>query len=215
PTPPNPSGRPGRDDVLAAYLDLMCLRVAVRLAAVNGVRGAGVRRLAAQVSGQVHEAARRCLGPGQGELDRAAFEAVFPWGPVPGRRLGGTTGWASAVLTEGLLVPAGDGYRFAHEELADWIQGAHLDLDAALHALVHHGWVAQAEARRGWGTMPSEARVRRQARRATRNLPVPRHRIGPVVHALLLLGRQQGPTELDLSLIHTRSCRQIAFMISR
>ncbi|WP_328224139.1 trypsin-like peptidase domain-containing protein [Streptomyces sp. NBC_00310] len=191
-----PVGRPDRDEVLAAYLDLMCLRVAVRLAAVNGVRGAVVRRLAAQVSGQVHEAARRCLGPGQGELDRAAFEAVFPWGPVPGRRLGGTTGWASAVLTEGLLVPAGDGYRFAHEELADWIQGAHLDLDAALHALVHRGWVAQAEARRGWGTLPSEARVRRQARRATRNLPVPRHRIGPVVHALLLLGRQQGPNEL-------------------
>ncbi|MBZ3904165.1 serine protease [Streptomyces griseiscabiei] len=194
--PPTPSGRPDRDDVLAGYLDLMCLRVAVRLAAGNGVRGAAVRRLAAQVSGQVHEAARRCLGPGQGELDRAAFEAVFPWGPVSGRRLGGTTGWASAVLTEGLLVPAGDGYRFAHEELADWIQGAHLDLDAALHALVHRGWVAQAETRRGWGTMPSEARVRRQARRATRNLPVPRHRIGPVVHALLLLGRQQGPTEL-------------------
>ncbi|MEU6803727.1 hypothetical protein [Streptomyces neyagawaensis] len=187
---------PDRDEVLGAYLDLMCLRIAVRLAAANGMRGTAVRRLAAQVSGQVHEAARRCLGPGQGELDRAAFEAVFPWGPVPGERLGGTTGWASAVLTEGLLVPAGEGYRFAHEELADWIQGAHLDLDAALHALVHRGWIAQAEARRGWGTMPSEARVRRQARRATRNLPVPRHRIGPVVHALLLLGRQQGPTEL-------------------
>ncbi|MFE7766416.1 trypsin-like peptidase domain-containing protein [Streptomyces sp. NPDC057438] len=191
-----PSGRPGREEVLGAYLDLMCLRVAVRLAAVNGVRGTAVRRLAAQVSGQVHEAARRCLGPGQGELDRAGFEAVFPWGPVPGGRLGGTTGWASAVLTEGLLVPAGDGYRFAHEELADWIQGAHLDLDAALHALVHRGWVAQDEARHGWGTMPSQARARRHARRVTRNLPVPRHRVGPVVHALLLLGRQQGPAEL-------------------
>ncbi|WP_338895799.1 trypsin-like peptidase domain-containing protein [Streptomyces sp. TG1A-60] len=199
-TPAEAPGRPDRDEVLAAQLDLMCLRVAVRLAAVNGVRGTAVRRLAAQVSGQVHEAARRCLGPGQGELDRAAFEAVFPWGPVPGRRLGGTTGWASAVLTEGLLVPAGDGYRFAHEELADWIQGAHLDLDAALHALVHRGWVAQAEARRGWGTMPAGARVRRHARRATRDLPVPRHRIGPVVHALLLLGRQQGPTELAVRL---------------
>ncbi|WP_055711505.1 trypsin-like peptidase domain-containing protein [Streptomyces torulosus] len=187
---------PDRDEVLGAHLDLMCLRIAERLAAANGMRGTAVRRLAAQVSGQVHEAARRCLGPGQGELDRAAFEAVFPWGPVPGERLGGTTGWASAVLTEGLLVPAGEGYRFAHEELADWIQGAHLDLDAALHALVHRGWIAQDEARRGSGTMPSEARVRRQARRATRNLPVPRHRIGPVVHALLLLGRQQGPTEL-------------------
>lgn len=190
------AGPPRRDEVLGAYLDLMCLRVAVRLAAENGIRGTAVRRLAAQVSGQVHEAARRCLGPGQGELDRAAFEAVFPWGPVPGGRLGGTTGWASAVLTEGLLVPAGEGYRFAHEELADWIQGAHLDLDAALHALVHRGWIAPDEARRGWGTMPSRARVRRHARRATRNLPVPRHRVGPVVHALLLLGRQQGPAEL-------------------
>lgn len=195
--PAEAPGCPDRDEVLGAYLDLMCLRVAVRLAAANGMRGTAVRRLAAQVAGQVHEAARRCLGPGQGELDRAAFEAVFPWGPVSGRRLGGTSGWASAVLTEGLLVPAGDGYRFAHEELADWIQGAHLDLDAALHALVHRGWLAQAEAGRGWGTMPSEARVRRQARKATRNLPVPRHRIGPVVHALLLLGRQQGAAELS------------------
>ncbi|CAO0837292.1 putative protein OS=Streptomyces microflavus OX=1919 GN=Smic_61740 PE=4 SV=1 [Streptomyces microflavus] len=72
------------------------------------------------MAGQVHEAARRCLGPGQGELDREAFEEIFPW----------RTGWASAVLTEGLLVPAGAGYRFAHEELGDWVQGAHLDLDA-------------------------------------------------------------------------------------
>nr|WP_328707516.1 hypothetical protein [Streptomyces sp. HM190] len=188
---------PDRDEVLGAHLDLVCLRIAVRLAAVNGMRGTAVRRLAAQVSGQVHEAARRCLGPGQGELDRASFEELFPWGPVPGQRLGGTTGWASAVLTEGLLVPAGEGYRFAHEELADWIQGAHLDVDAALHALVHRGWTAQAGPRRGRGTRPSEARVRREARRATRNLPVPRHRIGPVVHALLLLGRQQGPAELS------------------
>lgn len=135
--PDAPAGRLDRHDVLGAHLDLMCLRVAVRLAAANGVRGSAVRRLAAQVSGRVHEAARRCLGPGQGQLDRESFEAVFPWGPAPGRRSGRTTGWASAVLTERLLVPAGNGYRFAHEELADWIQGTHLDLDAALHALVH------------------------------------------------------------------------------
>ncbi|MFH8395232.1 trypsin-like peptidase domain-containing protein [Streptomyces sp. NPDC018036] len=138
PPPATAQGAPhlGRDDVFAAYLDLMCLRVAVRLADANGLRGTAVRRLAARVSGQVHEAARRCLGPGQGRLDRASFESVFPWGPARGR-LAGITGWASAVLTEGLLVPAGDGYRFAHEELADWIQGSHLDLDAALAALVH------------------------------------------------------------------------------
>ncbi|MFD3932488.1 trypsin-like peptidase domain-containing protein [Streptomyces sp. NPDC058614] len=181
-----------RDEVFAAHLDLMCLRVAVRLAAVNGLRGTAVRRLAAHVSGQVHEAARRCLGPGQGELDRASFEAVFPWGPAPARRLGATTGWASAVLTEGLLVPAGNGYRFAHEELADWIQGTHLDLGPALHALVHRGRavVPEQAGRRG------SARPGKPGSAPPRALPVPRHRIGPVVQALLLLARQQGPGEL-------------------
>ncbi|MFB8777513.1 serine protease [Streptomyces broussonetiae] len=159
-------GRPDRYEVFSAHLDLMCLRIAVRLAAENGLRGTAVRRLAAKVAGQVHEAARRSLGPGQGELDREAFEAVFPWGPAPAR-LGGGTGWASAVLTEGLLVPAGDGYRFAHEELADWLQGLHLDLDEALRALVH----------RPGGPLGAHP------------LPVPHHRIGPVTQALLLLAR--------------------------
>ncbi|MGW2518452.1 trypsin-like peptidase domain-containing protein [Streptomyces sp. NPDC001617] len=171
--PDTPHARIDRDDVFSAHLDLMCLRVAVRLAAENGLRGTAVRRLAARVSGQIHEAARRSLGPGQGELDRASFEAVFPWGQAP-RRLGGGTGWASAVLTEGLLVPAGTGYRFAHEELADWIQGMHLDLDEALHALVRL-------------RTPSDT---------DRPLPVPHHRIGPVVQALLLLARQQGTGRL-------------------
>ncbi|MDX3315131.1 serine protease [Streptomyces sp. ME08-AFT2] len=170
-----------RDDVFAAHLDLMCLRIAVRIAVENGLRGAAVRRLAVKVSGQVHEAARRSLGPGQGQLDRASFEAVFPWGPAPAR-LGGGSGWASAVLTEGLLVPAGSGYRFAHEELADWIQGLHLDLDEALRALVHR---------------PADrAADRPDAPGGDRPLPVPHHRIGPVIQALLLLGRHQGPPQL-------------------
>ncbi|MFF8915816.1 trypsin-like peptidase domain-containing protein [Streptomyces sp. NPDC015032] len=138
--PGDVAGRPDTDDVFGAHLDLMCLRVAVRIAAVSGASpgGTAVRRLAARVAGQIHEAARRCLGPGQGELDGAAFEEVFPW----------RTGWASAVLTEGLLVPAGTGYRFAHEELGDWVQGAHLDLDAALHALVHRWHPAEREGER-------------------------------------------------------------------
>ncbi|MFF3889807.1 trypsin-like peptidase domain-containing protein [Streptomyces sp. NPDC001914] len=201
-----------RDDVFAAHLDLMCLRVAVRLAAANGLRGTAVRRLAARVSGQVHEAARRCLGPGQGGLDRAAFESVFPWGPARGR-LAGITGWASAVLTEGLLVPAGDGYRFAHEELADWIQGAHLDLDAALDSLVHRGRGTPDTRPGGTETTASGHGPARRVRpvppgaRApeTRTpasgagaLPVPRHRIGPVVETLLLLARQQATAELTL-----------------
>ncbi|MET8772387.1 trypsin-like peptidase domain-containing protein [Streptomyces sp. NPDC004658] len=171
------AGPVDRHDVFAAHLDLMCLRIAVRLAAAGGLRGTAVRRLAARVAGQVHEAARRSLGPGQGELDRESFEAVFPWGPAPAW-LGGGTGWASAVLTEGLLVPAGTGYRFAHEELADWIQGTHLDLDAALRALVHR---------------PGEPG-------ASHPVPVPHHRVGPVVQALLILARQQGPAHLALRL---------------
>ncbi|MER8060177.1 MULTISPECIES: trypsin-like peptidase domain-containing protein [unclassified Streptomyces] len=163
-----------RHEVFAAHLDLMCLRVAVRLAAERGVRGTAVRRLAARVAGQLHEAARLSLGAGRGELDRASFEAVFPWGPAPGR-LGGGTGWASAVLVEGLLVPAGHGYRFAHEELADWLQGLHLDLDEAVHTLVHRA--------RGAGAGEDTP-------------PVPRHRVGPVVEALLHLGRRQGGRQL-------------------
>ncbi|WP_415944488.1 trypsin-like peptidase domain-containing protein [Streptomyces sp. 067-1] len=166
-----------RDAVFAAYLDLMCLRVADRLAGENGLRGSAVRRLAAKVSGQVHEAARRSLGPGQGALDRESFEALFPWGPAP-TRLGGGTGWAPAVLAEGLFVPAGSGYRFAHEEVADWIQGTHLDLDEALRALVH----------------------RRDTPHGTHTLPVPHHRIGSVVEAVLLLARQHGVPQLALTL---------------
>ncbi|MFI9617065.1 trypsin-like peptidase domain-containing protein [Streptomyces sp. NPDC052023] len=165
-----------RHDVLAAHLDLMCLRTARRLAARNGLHGSAVRRLAARVAGQVHEAARRSLGSGQGELARGAFEELFPWGPAPAR-LGGGTGWASAVLAEGLLVPAGTGYRFAHEEVADWIQGTHLDLDEALRALVHH-----------------------PASDAENPDPVPHHRIGPVVEALLLLARQHGAHRLSVRL---------------
>ncbi|MFD9301094.1 serine protease [Streptomyces sp. NPDC060048] len=185
------AGRPTRDEVFAAHLDLLCLRVAVRVCAAlpqprrtagqpaeeapaggsagsggdrdagkgaghgpgtggavpadgGGIHGPGVGRLAARVAGRAHEAARRCLGPGQGQLDRASFEELFPW----------RTGWASAALAEGLLVPAGDGYRFAHEELSDWLQAAHLDLPAALDGL---------------------------------GRCVPRHRIGPVLEALLRL----------------------------
>lgn len=161
--PGTPSGRPGRADVYGAYMDLLCLRIAVRITAAGGCAtpGAAVRRLAAAVAGRTHEAARRCLGPGHGRLDRAAFEELFPW----------AGGWASAVLTEGLLVPAGDGYRFVHEELSDWLQGAHLDLDAALHSLVQRAPGEEGPA-------------------------VPRHRIGPVVQGLLLLGREHGPHHL-------------------
>ncbi|MFF8265775.1 serine protease [Streptomyces sp. NPDC016562] len=160
------AGRPGRDEVFAAHLDLTALRVAVRIAAATGaVHGPGVRRLAARVAGSVHEAARRCLGAGQGQLDRASFEELFPW----------RTGWAPAVLTEGLLVPAGPGYRFAHEELSDWIQAGHLDVPTALASLVHG--------------------------LAGPGLPVPRHRIGPVLEALCRLSPDRLAAELT-ALVH-------------
>ncbi|PZT77021.1 MULTISPECIES: S1 family peptidase [unclassified Streptomyces] len=194
--PPDTPGRPDTEEVFAAHLDLMCLRIAVRIAAGSRPGPTEVRRLAARVAGQVHEAARRCLGPGQGELDRPAFEALFPW----------RTGWAPAVLTERLLVPAGAGYRFAHEELGDWIQSTHLDLDAALRALVHR-WHAErgSTARVPRPRRPAEAGAEAPgpspAADAARpapppSLPVPRHRIGPVVQALLLLGRRQGTAAL-------------------
>ncbi|MEU6311597.1 hypothetical protein [Streptomyces sp. NPDC047014] len=159
------AGRPGREEVFAAHLDLLCLRTATRIAAADApvhapVHGPGIRRLAARVAGRVHEAARRCLGRGQGRLDRAAFEELFP------RR----TGWASAVLAEGLLVPAGPGYRLAHEELSDWIQGGHLDLRAALASLVH-GPAAPGPL-------------------------VPRHRLGPVREALRRLPEDRLREEL-------------------
>ncbi|MEU5018576.1 hypothetical protein AB0G60_14305 [Streptomyces angustmyceticus] len=146
-------GAPDRHQIFDAYLDLVCLRIAVRLAGARrpAPRGRAVRRLAAQVAGQVHEAARRCLGPGSGALDRTAFEEVFPREP----------GWAAAVLAEGLLVPAGAGFRFAHEEFGEWLQGAHVDLDL---------------------------------------LPVPGHRVGPAVQALLLLGRREGTVQLAFRL---------------
>ncbi|MFJ6699294.1 trypsin-like peptidase domain-containing protein [Streptomyces sp. NPDC091272] len=168
-------GCPTREEVFEAHLGLVCLRIAVRVAAAGrpAPRGSAVRRLAAEVSGRVHEAARRCLGPGQGELARDAFEEIFPW----------RTGWASAVLTEGVLVPAGAGYRFAHEEVADWVQGAHLDLTEALGTLVHKGAGSSAG-----------------ASGAARVLPVPRHRIGPVIEAVLLLGRTAGADALAVRL---------------
>ncbi|MER6317912.1 serine protease [Streptomyces sp. NPDC001581] len=188
------AGRPDRDEVFAAHLDLLCLRAALRTAAARadadadagadagGARahGPGVRRLAARMAGSVHEAARRCLGPGQGQLDRASFEELFP------RR----TGWASAVLTEGLLVPAGSGYRFAHEELSDWIQAGHLDVPTALGHLAHgpagHGPAGHGPAGHG---------------PAGPGLPVPRHRIGPVLEALRRLAPDRLRHELT-RLVH-------------
>ncbi|MFH8386295.1 serine protease [Kitasatospora sp. NPDC018058] len=172
-----------RSELFGAYLDLRCLRVAQRLAEdgrprrpgahrrgaarPEGARQGRVRRLAAAVAGRVHEAARRMLGEEPGGLAREAFEELFP---VDG-------GWATAVLAEGLFVPAGPGFRFAHGEFADWLQGLHLDLDAALRLLL-----GEAE------DTPAPPAVVNS---------VPRHRSGPVAAALRRIAETWGAPALD------------------
>ncbi|NEB56231.1 serine protease, partial [Streptomyces griseus] len=65
--------------------------------------------------------------------------------------------------------------------------GAHLDLDAALRSLVHR-WHRGGG---GPGRVPHP-----RADGEPRSLPVPRHRIGPVIQAMVLLGRRQGTAAL-------------------
>ncbi len=170
---------PDRGELFAAQLDLCCLRVAGRLVTGAEVRRPGahrrgstrpptdpglVRRQAAVVAGRVHEAARLMLTVGHGGLAAEAFEALFP----------AAGGWAEAVLGEGLFVRAGTGYRAAHEEFAEWLQGLHLDLEAALRLLL---------AEEGSGCPDGHG--------------VPRHRVGPVLAALRRLARSWGAGTLD------------------
>ncbi|MEV7939762.1 serine protease [Kitasatospora sp. NPDC088264] len=187
-------GEPARrGELFAAYLDLRCLRVAGRLVEDGRQRRPGahrrssarpagpshgrVRRLAAAVAGRVHEAARRMLGAGPGGLGRATFEELFP----------AAGGWATAVLAEGLFVPAGPGFRFAHGEFADWLQGLHLDLDAALGLLLGEAADTPSSPANGLEGAPAEGSPR----------GVPRHRIGPVAAALRRLAEAWGAPALD------------------
>ncbi|MFC1414931.1 serine protease [Streptacidiphilus sp. N1-12] len=163
---PVPEAAPSRAELLEATVDFACLRIAERLAHPD-------RRTATAAAGRVHEAARRMLGPGSGALSYADFDEIFPdaWGP--------------AVLAEGLIVPAGQGYRFAHEELSEWIQGVHLDLPAALDALLDDSpapRTAPSHRRGGPRTTPVPPPQPPPA-----GIPVPHHRIGPVREALLRL----------------------------
>ena len=206
---------PGRARLLAARVDLACLRIAERIALrpSPAARPAAVRRLAAAVAGRVHEAARRMLGPGSGTLDRAGFDELFPW----------AGGWAQAVLAEGLLEPAGPGYRFAHEEVSDWLQGGRLDLGAALDALLGDGLPTGPDPGSDprWDPGRRHPRAASGARGAHRRggprgqavpapapapgpplppvpRPLPHHRIGPVRAALLRLAGEDGdPTALE------------------
>ncbi|MFC9330515.1 trypsin-like peptidase domain-containing protein [Kitasatospora sp. NPDC057015] len=195
-----------RGDLFAGYLDLRCLAVARRIAGAAAPRRAGahrrggpppaaeecgrLRRLATAVAGRVHEAARRMLGPGHGALGRDAFEELFP---VAG-------GWAAAVLAERLFVPAGSGYRPAHEEFADWLQGLHLDLDAALRLLLAEpdGPDEPAEPDELDGPdAPAGGGPQRPDGGGPVLGVVARHRAGPVTAALRALGEQRGPVALD------------------
>ncbi|MFE4973759.1 serine protease [Kitasatospora sp. NPDC056651] len=185
-----------RDELFDAFLDLSCLRVAQRLAEDGRPRRPGahrrgavrqapprpgrVRRLATAVAGRVHEAARLALGgEAAGGLDRADFEELFP---VEG-------GWAAAVLAEGLFVPAGPGFRFAHGEFADWAQGRHLDLDAALRLLLGEAEDTPPRSAESGDGLTGEA--------AAGACAVPRHRIGPVAAALCRVAGTWGAGALD------------------
>lgn len=173
------SAPPCRYEIFSAHLDLAALRIARTVAAAQGrtARGTAVRRLAALAAGGLHEAARSALARGQGAVDPAGFEDAFP-------RRGG---WASAVLTEGVLEPAGGEYRFADEEFGQWLQGQHLDVDAAVASLLG----APAGAAAG---VPGPGG---RAQGAVTAPPVPRHRIGPVVQALLMCERVDGTDALE------------------
>ena len=147
-------GAPDRHQIFDAYLDLVCLRIAVRLAAAHrpALRGTAVRRLAAQVAGQVHEAARRCSRPRAGRA-----------GPY--------------VLRGDLPVAARLGLRGARPR-ACWSRPA-----------------------------PDTASRTRSSRTGCRApmwtsicCPSPGHRVGPVVQALLLLGRREGAVQLTFRL---------------
>jgi len=176
---------PRRSELFGAYLDLCCLRIGQRMVDGTQVRRPGahrrggprptaeavppndagrVRRLAAVAAGRVHEAARQMVGSGHGGLSAAAFDALFPGA------------WAQAVLGERLLVPAGGGYRPAHEEFAEWLQALHLDLDGALRLLLGETQ-GPAGAQEGHG--------------------VPRHRVRPVAAALERVAQSWGATALD------------------
>ncbi|MEY9969195.1 hypothetical protein ABIA33_007283 [Streptacidiphilus sp. MAP12-16] len=208
---PAPDQEPGcgptRAELLGARIDLACLRIAERLSAPDPGSGPGQRRrLATAAAGRVHEAARRMLGPGGGSLDRSDFDGIFPW----------AEGWAQAVLGEGLLVPAGPVYRFAHEELSEWLQGGHLDLATALDTLLGDGPEAlHRPPAPGAAVPPPHGAHRRGGPRGQAVpppqsppqpppplRPVPHHRIGPVREALLRLTEQQDPSALEPWLSH-------------
>ncbi|WP_051711747.1 hypothetical protein [Streptomyces sp. NRRL S-350] len=202
-------GTASRGELFGAFLDLRCLRVAQRLAEDGRTRRPGahrrgaarpgapppgrVRRLAAAVAGRVHEGARRMLGTEPGGLDRAAFEELFP----------ADGGWAAAVLADGLFVPAGPGFRFAHGEFADWLQGLHLDLDAALRLLLGEDedtppWSGdEPGAGTGGGVGGGVGGGEGRPGAAARAYTVPRHRIGPVAAALSRVAETWGAPALD------------------
>ncbi|MEV8098707.1 serine protease [Kitasatospora sp. NPDC085879] len=167
----------GRGELYAAHLDLLCLRIARRIraaedrrpgahrrgAAPSGGEDIGrLRRTAAAVAGRVHEAARLLLGAGHAGLTAGEFDRLFP----------AAGGWSQAVLAEGLFVRAGDGFRLAREDHADWLQGRHLDLDRALHLLLDPAPAPGPDTRTDRDTDPGAGHG------------VPRHRLGAVAAAL-------------------------------
>ncbi|MFI5534582.1 hypothetical protein ACIA8O_39210 [Kitasatospora sp. NPDC051853] len=130
-----------RAELYAGWLERRCREAARAMAGAGSARRAGAHRRggpspepvearererAGVLADRLREAARRMLSSGHGTLDAADFADLFP----------AAGGWDGAALGTPLLVPAGPGYRFPHEDLADWLQAAQLDLDAALRLLL-------------------------------------------------------------------------------
>jgi hypothetical protein len=134
----------------------------------------------------------------------ASDGSVLAPGAVPSPQFGEPGSRASAVLAEGPPALAGDDHHLTLEEPADSLQSTHLDLDAALHALVHAHALGAGE--HPVSSLTATAAARRRARTVhgqpapAGTLPVPRHRVGPVVQALLRLAREEGDAELALRL---------------
>ncbi|WP_370124538.1 hypothetical protein [Streptacidiphilus sp. MAP12-33] len=183
-----PRSRPlTRPELLSAWLDLACLRIAERLSGPGAPPGLGphaVRRLAARVAGRCHEAARRMLGAPDGGLTAGEFDELFPW----------ADGWAQAAIGEGLFVAAGTGYRLASGALGDRLQGFHLDLPAALTVVLADSAPPPGEgpssrpvgAHRRGGPLGWAPPVPVQGRQVGGG--VPRWRLAVVRQALLALG---------------------------
>ncbi|MEK8172740.1 hypothetical protein NKH77_37745 [Streptomyces sp. M19] len=171
---------PPRWEIFAAHLDLVALRIAGRIGAGSARRRAAGGATAGRAGGGPGARGGAPLsGARPGELDRASFEELFPWG----------AGWASAVLAEGCWCPPVPGTASPTRNSPTGCRAATSTSTRRCARLCTSG------VRRSTGVGDRTA-PGAPPDGTGRTLPVPRHRIGPVLQALLLLGRRAGPDAL-------------------